>query len=135
MGVMPCRVISVGIARPFESTNAFLSDPANMALWAAGLGDGLARGADGVWRAMTGMGEVTIAFAPPNAFGVADHTLTAPDGTAFFNPMRAAPNGDGCEVSFWLYRRAGASDDEYEADAAAVAADLATLKALLEKPA
>ena len=45
--------------------------------------------------------------------------------------MRVIPEGDACEVVFTLRRQDGASDADFERDAAAVAADLRTLKQLL----
>jgi hypothetical protein len=63
---------------------------------------------------------------------VLDHDVTLPSGETVHNPMRVLANGDGSEVVFTLYRRPAVSDAEYEADAAAVAADLERLKALLE---
>ena len=74
-----------------------------------------------------------VVFAPPNAFGVLDHVVTLPSGESVYNPMRVIPDGDArCEVVFTLRRRAGVSDDDFDADARAVAADLETLRALLE---
>ena len=46
--------------------------------------------------------------------------------------MRVFHDGDGREVVFTLRPRDGVSDDDFERDAAAVAADLRTLKRLLE---
>jgi hypothetical protein len=49
--------------------------------------------------------------------------------------MRVIPGGPGqagSEVVFTVRRRPGVADAEFEADAAAVAADLATLRGLLE---
>lgn len=82
------------------------------------------------------MGEVTVVFAPDNDYGVLDHTVRLPDGTAFYNPMRVVPGGGDqadCEVVFSVRRREGMTDSEFDGDVAAVAADLATLKRLLEK--
>jgi Fe-S cluster assembly iron-binding protein IscA len=45
----------------------------------------------------------------------------------------AGPGERGCEVVFTLRRRAGVTDEEFEADAAAVAADLAALRRLVEE--
>jgi hypothetical protein len=45
------------------------------------------------------------------------------------------PGGVGeprCEVAFTVRRRAGMTDEEFDSDVAAVAADLATLRRLLE---
>lgn len=52
-----------------------------------------------------------------------------------YNPMRVIPSGSDeqrCEVVFTLRRRPGVTDEEFEADAAAVEADLRTLRDLIE---
>ena len=46
--------------------------------------------------------------------------------------MRAIPAGDGCELVFTLRRQPGMTDAGFEKDAAAVTADLARVKRLLE---
>lgn len=64
-----------------------------------------------------------------------DHVVRLPSGEAVYNPMRVIPGGPGqagSEVVFTVRRRPGVADAEFEADAAAVAADLATLRGLLE---
>jgi hypothetical protein len=63
---------------------------------------------------------------------VLDHDVTVPSGETFHNPLRVLANGDGSEVVFTVYRWTGTTDEAHQADAAAVAADLATLKSLLE---
>jgi hypothetical protein len=64
---------------------------------------------------------------------VLDHDVTLPSGEVVYNPMRVIPDGHGCEVVFTLRRRPGMSDEEFSADAGAVAADLARLKRILEE--
>jgi hypothetical protein len=52
-----------------------------------------------------------------------------------YNPLRVVPGGVGqsrCEVVFTVRRRAGMTDEELDADVAAVRADLETLRRLLE---
>ena len=78
------------------------------------------------------MGRVGFAFVPRNDLGVLDHDVTLPTGEVAHNPMRVIADGSGCEVVFTLRRRPGMSDDEFGEDAAAVAADLARLKQVLE---
>src|SRR5262249_62238442 len=78
------------------------------------------------------MGRVGFAFVPHNEFAVLDHEVTLPSGEVFYNPMRVVPDGEACEVVFTLRRQPGMSDEEFERDAAAVAADLAALKRILE---
>lgn len=111
---------------------AFASHPANLPVWAAGLGAAFAH-VDGQWRASTPEGDVVLEWAPPNDFGVLDHTVVLPDGTRIANPMRILADGDdACEVVFTLRRSAAMTDDDFARDAAAVAQDLRTLKRVLE---
>jgi hypothetical protein len=125
------RHLSVHIARPAPEVYAFVTDPSRLPEWAAGLG-GRVEERDGRWFADSPMGEVEVRFAPENPFGVADHSVTLPDGQVFSNPMRVLPDGDGCEVLFTLRRQPEMTDQAFEADAEAIRSDLATLRRLLE---
>ena len=123
--------LSTHIARPAAQVYAFVADPAHLPQWAAGLGGSIEQ-RDGRWFADSPMGEVEVRFVDDNAYGVLDHDVTLPDGSTMTNPMRVLSDGDGCEVVFTLRRAPGTTDEAYDADAAAVRADLASLKALLE---
>ncbi|GIF72568.1 SRPBCC family protein [Asanoa siamensis] len=123
--------VSVAIARSAAEVYAFAGNPANLPRWAAGLTGAIAE-VDGRWLGETPGGQVEIVFAPPNPFGVLDHDVTFPSGETFYNPLRVFPNADGSEIVFTVYRRAGTSEEAFAADAAAVQADLRTLKSLLE---
>lgn len=125
------RHLSTHIARPAAEVYAFVTDPARLPEWAAGLG-GSVEERDGRWFADSPMGEVEVRFAPENPFGVADHDVTLPDGQTFSNPMRVLPDGDGCEVVFTLRRQPEMTDEAFEADTTAIRTDLATLQRLLE---
>jgi polyketide cyclase/dehydrase/lipid transport protein len=125
------RHLAVRIDCPPEVAYAFASDPARLPEWAPGLGTAVERVGDD-WFAESPMGRVRVAFAPSNDLGVLDHDVTLPSGEVFHNPMRVLRDGDGCEVVFTLRRQDGMSDEEFARDEAAVAADLATLKRLLE---
>ena len=129
------RHVSVWIEAAPEAVYEFAADPRNMPQWASGLaGGGLRQTADG-WAADSPMGEVTVEFAPPNEFGVLDHVVRLPSGEAVYNPLRVVPAGPGqprCEVLFTVRRQPGMSDEQFEADAATVAADLDALRRLLE---
>ena len=46
--------------------------------------------------------------------------------------MRVVADGQSCEVVFTVRRQPGMTDEEFDRDADAVRADLATLKRLLE---
>jgi hypothetical protein len=114
---------------------AIAADPEQLPRWASGLAESaLRRTADG-WVADSPMGEVVIEFAPANEFGVLDHVVRMPSGEAVYNPMRVTPAGENqsrCEVVFSLRRRPDMTDEEFESDAATVAADLDRLRQLAE---
>jgi hypothetical protein len=123
--------LSTYVDRPAAEVYAYAGDPAHLPHWAAGLSGSVAQ-RDGRWFADSPMGEVEVRFAPENAYGVLDHDVTLPDGTTVVNPMRVLPDAGGCEVVFTLRRRPGMTEEEFATDAAAVRADLAALRALLE---
>ncbi|AWB92173.1 SRPBCC family protein [Aeromicrobium chenweiae] len=125
------RHIARTIARDAASVYAYASDPRNLPAWAAGLSTTISL-VEGEWVAESDLGRITVELAPDNSFGVLDHTVTLPDGTRVHNPLRVVPNGDGCDVVFSLFRLPGVDDAAFEADAAAVAADLETLRTVLE---
>jgi hypothetical protein len=132
---MESRHVSIWIEAAPEAVYEFAADPHTWRQWAAGLAEGgLRQTADG-WMADSPMGAVTVEFAPPNGFGVLDHVVRLPSGEAVYNPLRVIPGGVGearCEVLFTVRRRAGMTDADFEADISAVAADLNTLRGLLE---
>src|SRR4051794_10331781 len=127
------RHISLPVACPAQVAYDYASDPRNVPEWAPGLGSAVEQ-VDGTWFIESPMGRVAVAFAPPNEFGVLDHSVTLPTGEVVHNPMRVIPDGDGCEVVFTLRRLPGMSDQEFARDGGLVAADLARLKRVLEDP-
>ena len=123
--------LAVHVDRSVEEVYRFVADPAHLPQWAAGLGGAIEQ-RDGRWFADSPMGEVEVRFVPENPYGVLDHDVTLPDGTTVTNPLRVLPDGAGCEVVFSLRRGEGVTDEAFDADAAAVRTDLATLKRLME---
>jgi len=119
------------IRRPPSEVIAFAGDPANLPRWAAGLSTGI-RHEGGRWLADSPMGDIEVAFPGPVEAGILDHDVTLPDGTVVHNPMRVLRNDDGSEVVFTLYRRDGVTDAEFAEDAAAIEADLESLRTILE---
>ena len=99
--------ISEHIRRSAADVYAYASQLANLPHWAAGVS-----------------AEMDIRFAEPNDLGVLDHWATV-NGETFYNPMRVIADGDDSEVVFTLRKP---TDD----DRAAIVADLATLKRILE---
>ena len=126
------RHLGVRIERTAEDVYAFAGNPVNLPSWAPGLGSSVTQ-EGGRWVADSPMGRVAFAFVPPNEFGVLDHEVTLPSGEVVLNPMRAIPDGTECDVVFTLRRRPDMSDDDFAADAAAIARDLDTLKRVLEQ--
>jgi Polyketide cyclase / dehydrase and lipid transport len=125
------KQISEWIDRPAADVYEFASDPANVPLWAPGLGTSV-ENVDGQWFVETGSGRVGLAFVERNTFGVLDHEVTLPSGDVIYNPMRVVPHGDGCEVVFTLRRLPDMSDEDFARDAGLVQADLTRLKHILE---
>lgn len=127
----PARHVSVAIEREPAAVVALAGDPAQLPRWAAGLSAGI-REEGGRWITDSPMGVVEVAFVGPVELGILDHDVTLPDGTVVHNPLRVLRNGSGSEVVFTLYRLPGVADEEFERDAALVAADLERLRALLQ---
>lgn len=123
--------LSIRIARGVDEVYDYASDPANLPMWAPGLGSSVEL-VDGQWVAQSPMGRVVIAFAPRNDYHVLDHDVTLPSGESVYNPMRVIADGTSCEVVFTLRRGTDVSDEDFARDADAVSADLATLKSVLE---
>lgn len=126
------RHLSVVIDRPAAEVYDYARDYRNLPAWAAGLASGV-RLVAGRWLADSPLGEVEIRFVPVNDLGVLDHDVVLPSGETVTNPLRVLADGAGSEVVFTLRRRPGMSDEDVEADAAAVQADLERLRSLLEK--
>jgi hypothetical protein len=125
------RHLSKRISRPADEVYAYASDPVNLPRWAPGLGNSVEQ-VDGQWFVGTPTGRVRLAFAPRNGFGILDHYVTLDSGEVIYVPMRVITDEGGSEVLFTLRRRPHMTDAEFEADADAVAADLARLKHVLE---
>lgn len=126
------RHLGVRIDRPAAVVYDYVSQPANLPEWAAGLGSSIEL-VEGRWIAESPLGQVAVAMAEPNPYGVLDHWVTILDtGERFYNPMRVIADGDGCELVLTLRRQPDVSVADFERDAAAVAADLAAARRLLE---
>lgn len=125
------RYLAERIDRPAGQVYEYAADPAHLPEWAAGLGSSIEQ-VDGQWFVQTPAGRVRITFAPRNDLGVLDQYVTQPSGETVYVPLRVIADGDGCEIVFTLRRLPGMTDAELDRDAAAVTADLARLKQVLE---
>ncbi|MFT4170980.1 MAG: hypothetical protein QM639_00365 [Rhodocyclaceae bacterium] len=130
-GITAAHTVQTGIARDLASAYAFLAEPLNLPSWAQGLGQSLVPDGNN-WRVSTPLGEARMRFAPLNAFGVLDHAVTLPNGDEVYVPMRVVALGEGCLVMLTVLRQPTMTDEQFQADIAAVEADLAALKTLLE---
>jgi Polyketide cyclase / dehydrase and lipid transport len=119
------------IDRPAAEVYEYASDPANLPMWAPGLGTSV-ENVDGHWFVETPDGRVGFAFAERNTFGILDHDVRLPSGETIYNPMRVIADGNGSEVVFTLRRLPDMTEEEFARDAGLVAADLANLKRVLE---
>ena len=128
------RHISVSIAATACRVYAFAADPAQLPAWAAGLAQSSMERVGDQWFAQSPMGRVRVDFTGTNELGVLDHTVILPGGEQVLNPMRVIPDGTSCEVVFTVRQRPGMSEQQFDDDSNAVAADLDTLRALMERP-
>lgn len=125
--------VSEVIARTPDDVYEYARDATRLPEWASGLAVGVVEGdADGL-VVDSPMGRVRVAYLERNPYGVLDHLVELPDGTEVLNPMRVVGHPDGAEVLFTV-RQLGMTDEQFETDVAAVAADLVTLKQVLETP-
>ncbi|MDV3296412.1 MAG: SRPBCC family protein [Brachybacterium paraconglomeratum] len=131
--VGPSLHLSVVIDRPWRRVYEYVSDPRNLPRWAAGLAGSEVQREVSQWSMSSPMGRVLVSFVPENDLGVVDHTVTLPTGESVLNPLRVLPlTEESCEVVFTL-RRGSMSEAEFDEDAAAVRADLETLKEICEQ--
>jgi len=131
--VQEAVVVSQAVDAPAEVVYAFARQMDKLPLWASGLARGIAQ-RDGEWFADSPMGEVKVAMAPVNAFGVLDHDVTLPNGVSVHNAFRVTPCGEGSSLlCFVVVRPPDASAQSFEADVAHVRQDLAALKRLVER--
>lgn len=131
-GPFRAEIIHIGIARDWQAVYDYASSPDNMPQWASGLSTSMRRDGEDYLADGGPIGEIRIRFAPRNAFGVIDHTVTLASGVSVFNALRVMPNGDGAEVMFTLLQMPGMDDEAFARDAGLVRADLLRLKAILE---
>ena len=133
--MLPARTVSISVDAAPGVTYKFVADAFNMARWAPGFCQTIAAdpAVEHGWRITTADGTQAHArFVAPNAFGIADHWVTLPELGEVYVPLRVVANGAGSEVVLTLFRQPSMSDAQWEADAAAVRADLERLKGLLE---
>lgn len=129
---MESRHVSEVIHRAPGEVYAYAREPLNLPRWAAGLAQAEVRlDGDDLFVASP-MGEVRVEFVGVNDLGILDHVVHLPDGEAVLNPLRVVAHPDGSEIIFTV-RQLGMGPEQFASDVAAVAADLAKLRELLEQ--
>jgi len=126
------RHLSVCVGQDARKACAFLSRPENFPQWASGLAESLQK-IGGEWVAQTAEGPAKVRFSEPNDLGVLDHWVALQSGVEIYVPLRIIANGSGCELVLTIFRRPGATDEQFAADADWVMRDLQAAKKLLEK--
>ena len=127
------KIVSETVEAPAHTVYDFARRRENLHRWAVGLASADIEQEGDHWVvADSPMGRIQIRMAPHNDFGVLDHDVTTPDGTTTHNALRVTPVDEGCALTFVVLRMAGASDEDFERDAAHVRRDLRALKALVE---
>jgi hypothetical protein len=127
----PSRTLSVSIARRPSEVYAYVSDPRNLSVWAAGLCTSIVKSGD-TWIAQTPQGPATLRFAGENDMGVLDHYVNVA-GAEIYVPIRVLANESGSELILTLFRLPQMTDEKFSEDTALVERDLATLKKVLER--
>lgn len=125
------KKISISINRSAAEAYEFLSVPENFPKWASGLGTAL-RKAGGDWIAETPEGPVRVCFTERNSFGVLDHSVTRPQGTSVYVPLRVIARERGCDLVLTLFRQPEMPEEKFAADAEWVMRDLHAAKRILE---
>ncbi|PTM85449.1 polyketide cyclase/dehydrase/lipid transport protein [Dietzia psychralcaliphila] len=128
---MRTRHVSTVIHRSPADVYDLAADHTSLARWASGLATAEVAVDGDTLIADSPMGRVSVRFVPRNDFGILDHEVTLPGGATVHNPLRVLPHPHGAEVVMTV-RQLTDDDDEFEQDAATVAADLERLKGLLE---
>ena len=132
MPIDETRILYTSIAVSLDTAYDFAHRPENFPSWAAGMSSSLHETEDG-WIAETPEGKATVRFSALNEHGVIDHRVQIEGKPEIYIPLRMIAQGDATLVELVLFRLPGMTDEQYEADVAAVTRDLATLKALLEQ--
>ena len=128
----PSRTVTVSIACAPSRVYDFVSNPANLPSWAAGLGRSVSH-VNGRWIVQTSAGPMGIRFVERNTLGVLDHHVTLPTGEEIAVPMRVVASGAGSEVIITVFQLSGTSAKKFAEDVTLVERDLKSLKKILER--
>jgi hypothetical protein len=123
--------ITISIDRPWQDVYDAIWRPEAFPAWAAGLSRAKLVPDGESWIGETPTGRIHIRFTGHNPFGIMDHWVDTGTGPEIYVPLRVVANGNGAEVTMTLFHLPHMTAAECATDAAAMAADLRTLRALL----
>lgn len=139
------RDIRQPVARTVAEVMAVAGDLERLPEWAHGFASGVERvivrapdGESGTagerWVVDAPFGRVEVEFSLDLERGILDHDVTMPDGSVVHNRLRVEPRPHGSDLVFTLELQPDMTDEQWRADAQAVADDLQRLAELCEKP-
>jgi len=88
------RQLSVSIDCPAAKAYEFLSLPENLLKWAPRLG-------------------ASLRLTERNSRGVLDYSVTLPNGSQLYVPLRVVADGGGCQLVLTLFRPPEMADEEH----------------------
>jgi hypothetical protein len=132
--MLPSRILTLSIARPFREVYEFVAEPRNFAHWATRLDTGMVQLSETDWLVeFPEVGERVIRFSPRNPYGVADYQAFRRGQTPGpATPVRLYPNGEGTDLTLTRFQAEGVSQERFESECLWLQSDLARLKSLLE---
>lgn len=137
------RDVRQSVACSVAEVMAVAADLRRLPEWARGFASGAERvlrrppeGETGpgseVWLIDAPFGHVEVEFSIDRERGILDHDVTMPDGEVVHNRLRVEPRVNGSELVFTVPMQRGMTDEQWRADAQAVADDLRRLAQLCE---
>jgi hypothetical protein len=132
--MLPSRILSVSIARPFRTVYEFVVDPRNFTQWATTVDSEIIQLNETDWVAeIPEIGRRVIRFTPRNPYGVLDYrAFREGELPGPVTPARLYPNGDGADLTLTRFKPEGVTQERFESECVWMLSDLMRLKTLLE---
>ena len=117
--MLPSRILSVSIARPFRTVYEFAVDPRNFRQWATTVESQFIQLNETDWIAeFPEIGHRVVRFTPRNPYGVLDYcAFSEGDLPGPATPVRLYPNGDGCDLTLTRFKAEGTTQEQLSPNA------------------
>lgn len=125
--ILPSLTEAISIAAAPASVLDLVGDPEQLPRWAPGFARAVRRDGE-YWIVENAAGEQRVRVRVVRELGTVNFLAPNAERGAF---ARVVPNGAGSEMVFTLTLPAGASDEDVRAQREVVAAELATVRALV----